>query len=144
MFQHILLPTDGSESSARAVEMGAQLAKALGARITLMTAVEQYPVGVLGGAYRTEDNPMVQAATDAAAYWLQSAQAIVTRHGLTAEVLVMRDKSVHECILEAASSTGADVIVMGTHGAGAIERLLLGSQTQRVLAHTQIPVLITR
>lgn len=144
VFKHILLPTDGSESSARAVDMGAELAKALGAEVTLMTAVERNPIGMVGDVYRAEDNPMHQAARDAAAHWLAAAQDIAAKYGIKAHHMVMQDRTVHQSILEAAKASGADLIVMGTHGAGAIERLLIGSQTQRVLAHTNIPVLVLR
>lgn len=144
MFKHILLPTDGSEASSRAVEKGAELAKALGANVTLMTAVEQFPLGVMGAAQRTDDNPMLQAARDAANHWLSAAQVSLSKHGITAKHLTMQGRSVHQAILEAAETSGADLIVMGSHGAGALERLLVGSQTQRVLAHTSIPVLVLR
>jgi len=144
MFKHILLPIDGSDSSARAVAVGAELAKAVGAEVTLMTAVEQYPGGMMGGVYRAEDNPMHQAARDAATHWLATAQAIVAQHGIKANEVVLQGRTVYQSILDGAKTSGADLIVMGTHGAGAIERLLVGSQTQRVLAHTNIPVLVLR
>ena len=144
MFKHILLPTDGSEASSRAVEKGAELAKALGANVTLMTAVEQFPLGVMGAAQRNDDNPMLQAARDAASHWLSAAQLRLSKYGITAKHLTIKGRSVHQAILEAAETSGADLIVMGSHGAGALERLLVGSQTQRVLAHTSIPVLVLR
>lgn len=142
MFKHILLPIDGSDASNRAVDKGAELARALGAEVTLMTAIEQYPAGLMGGVYRAEDNPMHQAARDAGAHWLQQATARLAKHGITPHELIMQDRTVAQAILDAAKSTGADVIVMGSHGAGALERLLIGSQTQRVLAKTNIPVLV--
>ena len=144
MFKHILLPIDGSEASIRAVGKGAELAKALGASITLMTAIEQNPAGLVGIVYRAEDNPMHQAARDAAAYWLSQAKDIVVQHGIEPKEMVMQERSVLQSILAAAASTGADLIVMGSHGASAFERLLIGSQTQRVLAHTDIAVMVLR
>lgn len=142
MFKHILLPTDGSDASKRALEKGAALAKALGAEVTLMTAIDQYPVGMMGGVYRAEDNPMHQAAREAANHWLDAAQALIAAHGLKIHRIVSENRSIYQSILEAAKTSGADLIVMGTHGAGALERLIVGSQTQRVLAHTTIPVLV--
>lgn len=144
MFKHILLPIDGSESSVRAVEKGTALAKALDAKVTLMTALEQYPVGFLGSIYRTDDNPMRQAARDAAAHWLNAAQVIVDAFGIQADQLILEERSVCQSILAAAEKSGADLIVMGSHGAGVIEKLLVGSQTQRVLAHSNIPVLVLK
>lgn len=144
MFKHILLPIDGSDASNRAIEKGAELAKALGAAVTLMTAIEQYPAGLVGTVYRAHDNPMHQAARDAGAHWLEQAKARVVQHGIEPRQIVIQDRSVAQGILDAAQSAGADLIVMGSHGAGALERLLIGSQTQRVLAHTRIPVLVLR
>ena len=142
MFKHILIPTDGSDASKRALEKGADLAKALGSCVTLMTAIEQYPVGMMGDTYRAQDNPMHQAAREAAQHWLTEAHALIASRALTVNHHIAEHCSVFQGILEAAQKSGADLIVMGTHGAGALERLLVGSQTQRVLAHTTIPVLV--
>jgi len=144
MFKHILLPTDGSESSTRAIEKGAELARALGAEVTLMSAIERYPGGVMGSVYRADDNPVHHAARDAALHWVAEAQTVLSKYDIKARHLILKDRSVYQCILEAAETSGADLIVMGSHGAGALERLLVGSQTQRVLAHTSIPVLVLR
>lgn len=144
MFKHLLIPTDGSESSARAIAKGAALAKALGARLTLMTAVVPASDVLAGAAYKAADNPMNEAARTAAQYWLDSALVMATQAGVLAEQLMMQERSVYESILAAARQQEADLIVMGSHGAGALERLLLGSQTQRVLAHTNLPVLVLR
>ncbi len=142
MFKHILLPIDGSEASNRAVDKGAELAKTLGAEVTLMTAIEQHPAGLMGEVYRAHDNPMRQAARDAGAHWLQQAKARLAKYDVTPHELIMQDQTVAQGILDAVKSSGADLIVMGSHGAGALERLLIGSQTQRVLAQTSVPVLV--
>lgn len=144
MFKHILLPTDGSDASQRAVESGARLAKALGAKLTLMSALDPLPLGVVSAAARAEDNPMQAAARTAAQHWLTQAQKLVQAQGQVAEELIVQERSIYQSIIAAATSTGADLIVMGTHGAGALERFLVGSQTQRVLAHTNLPVLVFR
>lgn len=144
MFKHILFPIDGSLASTRAVEKGAALATALGADVTLMTAVEQFPGGLMAGVYQAEHNPMHQAARDAGLHWLAAAQVILDAHGIQAKQLVMENRGVYQSILAAAEVSGADVIVMASHGAGALERLLLGSHTLRVLAHASIPVVVLR
>ena len=142
MFKHILIPTDGSEASRRALQKGVELASALGSMVTLMTAVEQFPGGLRGAAVQATDNPMHQAAKDAASHWLAEAQQLVAHCAVSIQCVVAEHSSVYQAILETAQASGVDLIVMGTHGAGALERLLLGSQTQRVLAHTTIPVLV--
>lgn len=142
MFKHILLPTDGSEASLRAVHKGAELAKALSAEVTLMIVVEPFSVSHVVSGYKPDDDGLIPAAADTASHWLKAAQAVVDQYGIKSQQMVMQQHKVHQCILEAAATSGADLIVMGTHGAGFVERLLVGSETQRVLAHTTIPVLI--
>lgn len=142
MFKHILLPTDGSEASLRAVEKGIELAKAFGSKLTLMTALDHFSLMLHRSGTPLPDDPMVQAAKAAAAHWLGVAQAQVAREGLKAEELIMQESNVHQSIVAAANACNADLIIMGTHGAGALERWMVGSQTQRVLAHTTVPVLV--
>lgn len=142
MFSHILIPTDGSDASRRALEKGVELAKALGSSVTLMTAVEQYPGAVRAASAQATANPMHEAAREAALHWLNEAQASVAHLGVPIQCRVGEHQSIYQSILAAADAIGADLIVMGTHGAGALERWLVGSQTQRVLAHTKIPVLV--
>jgi len=141
MFQHILVPTDGSEPAMRAVQRGAELAARLGAKLTVMTALEHFPSGIMASGYRPEESHQVPGL-EAANYWLDQAEVEARKVGVSCARLLMREqKAVYRVILDAAQSTGADLIVMGTHGMGLMERLFVGSQTQRVLAHTQIPVL---
>lgn len=142
MFKHILLPTDGSEPSLRAVEMGAALAKSVGAEVTLMMVAERFSISPLVNAYGADVDQMCESAHSAAAHWLAAAQAVVDKYGVKSSQVIMQQGNVHQRILELAQTTKADLIVMGTHGAGAFERLILGSQTQRVLAHTTIPVMV--
>lgn len=145
MFKHILLPTDGSAASLVAVEKGAILAKSLGAAVSLMSAIDRSSSSLRHLGFHDElQKDLLQAADAAAQHWLTQAQAIVATQGLSAQQLTIQGESVHQAILQAAQTSGADLIVMGSHGAGALERLLLGSQTQRVLAHSKVPVLIFR
>ncbi len=137
MFKHLLMPTDGSEASARAVKQGAELARSVGARVTLMSAIEP-------SAFRIEEPTSRQAALDAAQFWLDAAAGITGGIGVEAQQRIEQERSVCQSILKAAHECGADLIVMGTHGAGALERLLVGSQTQKVLAQTSVPVLVLR
>lgn len=142
MFQHILVPIDGSEPAMRAVQRGVELAARLGAKVTVMTALEHFPAGIMASGYRPADEAQEAPGLQAANYWLDQAEAVARDAGVRCQRLLVRDQSVvYRAILEAAQTAGADLIVMGTHGLGLVERLFVGSQTQRVLAHTQIPVL---
>lgn len=141
MFKHILLPTDGSEPAMRAVARGVELAARLGAQVTVMTAIEHFPTGALASGYRPNPDLQDPPGEAAAKYWLDEAEAVARKAGVACQRIVLRDRPVFRAILDAAQSSGADLIVMGTHGMGLMERIFVGSQTQRVLAHTQIPVL---
>jgi nucleotide-binding universal stress UspA family protein len=141
MFKHILLPTDGSDTAMRAVSRGVELAAQLGAQVTVMTSLEHFPAGIMGSGYRPqedqEEEPGLQIALDR----LALAEEVAKKAGIRHQRLLVRDKPVYVAIVEAAQTSGADLIVMGTRGLGLMERLFIGSQTQRVLAHTHIPVL---
>jgi nucleotide-binding universal stress UspA family protein len=142
MFQHILLPTDGSDAAMRAVERGVELAARLGARVTVMTALEHFPAHIMASAYRPGDEPREAPGVQVAEHRLELAEAVARKAGVACQrILVREHMPVFRAILDAAQSSGADLIVMGTHGMGLMERIFVGSQTQRVLAHTQIPVL---
>lgn len=141
MFKHILLPTDGSDAAMRAVGRGVELAVQLGAEVTLMTALEHFPAGIMASGYRPPVEPQELPGVQAANYWLDQAEAVARQAGVSCHRLVVRDKPVYRAIVDAAQETGADLIVMGTRGMGLVERLFIGSQTQRVLTHTSIPVL---
>lgn len=142
MFKHILLPTDGSECAQRALRQGAELARAIGAQVTVMTAMEHFPRGIMGSAYRPEDGQQHDMAREIAEQRLNEATELLAGLGLHCHRIVTREQPVHQGILEAARTCGADLIVMGTHGMSALDRLLVGSETQRVLARTEIPVLV--
>lgn len=141
MFKHILLPTDGSDAAMRALRQGVELARSIGAEVTVMTALEHFPAGIMGSGYRPqagqEEEPGYQMALDR----LALAEDIARQAGVTHHRLLVRDKPVYRAILDAAQTANADLIVMGTRGLGLMERLFIGSETQRVLTHTTLPVL---
>jgi nucleotide-binding universal stress UspA family protein len=141
MFKHILLPTDGSDTAMRAVSRGVELAAKLGAQVTVMTALEHFPAGIMGSAYRRQDGQEEEPGLQVALDRLALAEAVARDAGIAHQRLLVRDKPIYVAIVEAAQSSGADLIVMGTRGLGLMERLFIGSQTQRVLAHTTVPVL---
>lgn len=141
MFKHILLPTDGSPVAMRAVAQGVELARSIGAELTVMTSLEHFPVGIMQSAYRPDDNQEEEPGHQLALERLDQAEQLVKAAGLTCRRILVRDQPVYQGILDAAKTSGADLIVMGTRGLGLLDRLFIGSQTQRVLAHTTIPVL---
>lgn len=149
MYSNILIAIDGSELADRAIEHGLQLAKNLSSQITLVTVSE--PPAMIGGGYgafgATGFDPMPELiesqrklSESIIAKGVEKAKAA----GFDAKTLIVENSFPAEGIIASAESSGADLIVMGSHGRRGISRLLLGSQTSNVLAHSKLPVLVTR
>jgi nucleotide-binding universal stress UspA family protein len=147
MYQHILIATDGSEVSEKAVEHGIAVAKALGARATIMTVTEPYPIASGEFAYVPSGAAMesyMTAQQESAQTLVSAAKASAERAGVAAETHYVSDAQPAEAIVDAAKSLGCDLIVMGSHGRRGLGRVLLGSKTNEVVAHGHIPVLVVR
>ena len=149
MYKKILIATDGSELAGRALEHGLKLAKLVGAEVTILTVTE--PAAVVGAGYAsiagTMIDPMpelIQAQEDAAKQVLSAAEASAQAAGVAVKTRLIDNSFPAEGIVAAAEETSADLIVMGSHGRRGLGRLLLGSQTSNVLAHSKVPVLVTR
>ena len=144
MFNHILVPIDGSETSMLAVSKASGLALAFGSRITLIHVVDNYPFIGVGADYALGQNEYLAAATSSANAALARGVAALAAEGLHSDQRVIDGHVVHEGIVDTAIAIGADLIVMGSHGHTGIEKLLLGSVTQRVLQDAKCPVLVVR
>ena len=125
MYTHIILPTDGSEVATRALDSGIALAKRLDAKVTIVTVVQH-----------SEQRQEAQEA-------LAAAGAKAEAQGVPATMLT-RTGDPAEAIMAAANEVGGDLIVMATHGRRGLAAVLLGSQTQHVISHAKVPVLIVR
>jgi nucleotide-binding universal stress UspA family protein len=148
VYKHILIATDGTELAAKAVTQGLALAKALGAKATAVTVSEPWNFVLAALAerqHRPEPLAEYERCTDAAAeriFWVvhQLArplhQACATLH--------IKDRYPADGILEAAEARGCDLIVMGSNGRRGFAKVLLGSQTSRVLALSSTSVLVCR
>ncbi|MDM0011841.1 universal stress protein [Variovorax sp. J22P168] len=144
MFNHILVPIDGSDTSMLAVSKASGLALAFGSRITLIHVVDNYPFIGVGADYALGQNEYLAAATSSANAALARGVAALAAEGLHSDQRVIDGHVVHEGIVDTAIAIGADLIVMGSHGRTGIEKLLLGSVTQRVLQEARCPVLVVR
>ena len=144
MFKHILVPVDGSGTALLAVDKAVALARAFASDITVINVVDFYPFVGVGADYAFGQAEYMAAATAGANKALNAASTAIKEAGLPCSHKVIEGHVVHEGILEAATSIGADLIIMGSHGRHGIEKLLLGSVTQRVLSHTTLPVLVVR
>ena len=144
MFNHILVPIDGSDTSMLAVSKASGLALAFGSRITLIHVVDNYPFIGVGADYALGQNEYLAAATSSANAALARGVAALAAEGLHSDQRVIDGHVVHEGNVDTAIAIGADLIVMGSHGRTGIEKLLLGSVTQRVLQDAKCPVLVVR
>lgn len=147
MFKHLLVPTDGSELSQASVERAVRFASDAGARITFFYAQPDFPMPIYGeGALidpTTPDQFAKSAAAEAKAI-LDKAKAAASAAGVSAETDTTVSEVPYEGIIAAADRHSCDLIFMASHGRSGIAGLLLGSETQKVLSHTKIPVLIYR
>lgn len=148
MFKHILLPTDGSKLSDRAVVRGISLAKALGTKITLLSVVPEFrmvadesfavPMGVeFKKRYEKE-------AKARATKMLAKIKDHLAKEGLTGEAVVVASDLPYQQIIEVARKRKCDLVVMASHGRRGLTGLLLGSETVKVLTHSKVPVLVVR
>ena len=144
MFNHILVPIDGSETSMAAVSKASGLALAFGSRITLIHVIDNYPFIGVGADYALGQNEYLAAATSSANAALSRGVAALAAEGLHSDQRVIDGHVVHEGIVDTAIAIAADLIVMGSHGRTGIEKLLLGSVTQRVLQDAKVPVLVVK
>lgn len=140
MFKNILLPTDGSELSRRAIARGVELAKNVGAKVTGLSVVlpSNEPKGtgtmMLGG----------HVVEDAADEFLKLVIEAARAEGVACECYTMKADTVHEAVVATAESLDCDLICMGSHGRSYIGKILRGSEVASVLAECNVPVLIFR
>jgi nucleotide-binding universal stress UspA family protein len=145
MFHHILIPTDGSAHANRAVEQGTALAKAMGARVTILTVVEPFHVLSLDPKHVSEGRSSYERLAKAeATRILAEADKVAQKHGVAYATAQTEHEHPHQAILEAAAKGNCDLIAVGSHGRRGIVDLILGSVTTKVLAHSPLPVLVYR
>ncbi len=145
MYKNILLPTDGSALAGKAVEAGIALAKATGARLTTMVAIEPFHIFAFApeqleynlenyGAHARSEG---QKILDAVAARAEAA-------GVRCDTVLRETEQPFRAIIDVADASGCDLIVMASHGRRGMAAAVLGSVTQKVLTHTTTPVLVYR
>jgi nucleotide-binding universal stress UspA family protein len=145
MYKRILIPTDGSEGSQRAILAGVEFARETGAEVVGLTATPEFSV-LSTDSDMLEDTPEQYAANSAAraARVLGDVQAAADEAGVPCRTQHVVDDDPYAAIIAAARDAGCDLIVMASHGRHGLKGLLLGSETQKVLVHSTIPVLVHR
>lgn len=144
MYKHILIATDGSELSTKGVQHGLDLAKAFGARVTIITVTDMWASGALAAAGPATIAEYEQSSREGAEDILKEAADMATAAGVTFETRHIANRYAADAIVETAQNLGADLIVMTSHGRRGLRRMLLGSQTTEVLTTTTLPVLVVR
>jgi nucleotide-binding universal stress UspA family protein len=147
MYKNVLVATDGSKLSEKAVKHAVGLAQALGATITAFYAAPDYPMPAFADGVVYEPVSRKEYATLAA----QDAEKILSKAQASAQSAGVECKTAYaiaaapwEAILAAAKKHKADAIVMASHGRRGLSAVLLGSETQKVLTHTKLPVIVVR
>ena len=147
MYKKILVSTDGSDLSQKAANHALELAKVTGASVVAVTVTPSYPVTYLEGSMPINSDQ----AKEVEAKWRAESQQFISsiqdagsKLGVTVDGVIVNNDSISDAILDTAKDTGADLIVMASHGRKGIARLLLGSETQHVLTSSPIPVLVLR
>lgn len=149
MYKHILIPTDGSETSQHGVDHGLALAKSLGAKVTVVMATEPYPMQAsmagAGWVPSGEDIADYEAGQKKFAESILSKAADAAKEkGVEASIRHVADTWPATAIVEAVKTEGCDLVAMASHGRRGIRRLLLGSQASEVVATSPVPVLVVR
>ncbi|HPU20913.1 MAG TPA: universal stress protein [Alicycliphilus sp.] len=147
MYKRILIATDGSQLSDMAVESGLSLAGLTGASVIALKVVPRYPRSYFDGTLPVEAADIKRIEKQ----WSDAAQVLVNKvkargsdEGVSVKAVVVKSDLIAEAVIAAAKKHNCDLIVMASHGRKGIKRLLLGSETQHVLTHSHIPVLVLR
>lgn len=149
-FRHFLVPTDGSGLSKRTIAEAVAFAADIGARITFLVAVGDPETSIYGetALLRTLDPELHAKRSSAVEQWghdlLHEACALARTNGVTSEACLVPSSQPFEAIIATAEASGCDLILMASHGRHGVKGLLLGSETQKVLTHSRIPVLVYR
>ncbi|GAB1434852.1 universal stress protein [Sphaerotilus sulfidivorans] len=144
MYKRILVPTDGSEITAKAVETAVTMARAFGATLLTLAVKEPFPYSAITEMQPIPPQEFFDAQERIAVKHLDQVKAACAAAGV--ECLAAAVEAAHpwESIIDFGKDQGADLIVMASHGRRGVAALLLGSETQKVLTHSTVPVLVVR
>jgi nucleotide-binding universal stress UspA family protein len=145
MFKHILLPTDGSELSAAAIKQGVRFAKSIGAKVTGLCVMQQQHPFFYEMEIPTEAlEQIAKRCKELAETYLAAIEKEAKEARVACDVVYEKNDYPYEVIIRVAEQKGCDLIMMASHGRKGVGALLIGSETQKVLTHSKIPVLVYR
>ena len=144
MFKHILIPTDGSKLSDLAVDKGLELAKEVGAEVTAVhVGTPLHLIVDPEDLTESDDQPEMRRRRKGEEI-RHAVQRTAEKKGVSCKVSFSTSDQPYEDIIKAAEANGCDLILMASHGRKGVKGVLLGSETQKVLTHSAIPVLVYR
>jgi nucleotide-binding universal stress UspA family protein len=144
MYKRILVPTDGSDITAKAVSTAVSLARTLGAQLLTISVKEPFPYSAISEMQPTPPQEFYDAQERIAAARVKTVVDAAQAEGLSCQAHTVEALHPWEAIVEHAAKQNCDLIVMASHGRRGVAAMLLGSETQRVLIHSKVPVLIVR
>jgi nucleotide-binding universal stress UspA family protein len=145
MFKHILLPSDGSELSEATIQKGIQLAKSINAKVTGFHVILPFHVFSLQTEMLEDTKEQYERQSKVQAeQFLSVIKKAAEKAGVSCDTDYVTSNHPYEMIIQAAEKKGCDLIMMASHGRRGAQGLLIGSETQKVLTHTKIPVLVFR
>jgi nucleotide-binding universal stress UspA family protein len=145
MYEHILIPSDGSELSEKAVKQGLALAKSIGAKVTAITVSETFHTFSVDPVMVSDTPEQYQRDCEARAEkYLSVAKNAAKAAGVPYDGMHVMHDHPYEAIIKAAKDKGCDLIFMASHGRKGMSALVLGSETVKVLTHSRIPTLVCR
>jgi nucleotide-binding universal stress UspA family protein len=147
MFKRILVPTDGSEFSQETIRRAVTLAREAGASICAFYAKPQYPRSYYSEGVVFDSSPpgrFEELAEQEGQEIVGFVEGLCRQAGVPCSNLIVASEVVYKAIIEAATQNDCDLIFMASHGRRGLSALVLGSETQKVLTHSKIPVLVYR
>ena len=144
MYQRILVPTDGSDLSRKAAQTAVSLARLTGAQLRTISVKEPFPYSALSEMQPVPPQEFYDAQERIASSRVQAVHEAARAAGVACQGHTVEALHPWEAVLDYARSEQADLIVMASHGRRGLNALLLGSETQKVLTHGSLPVLVVR
>jgi nucleotide-binding universal stress UspA family protein len=144
MYTNILVPTDGSDITAKAVQTALTLAKTLGAKVTAISVKEPFPYSAISEMQPVPPQEFYDAQERIGSARVKAVAEAAAAAGVACDAATVEAVHPWEAIVEHAKAQRCDLIVMASHGRRGVSALLLGSETQKVLTHCQVPVLVIK
>ena len=144
MFKRVLVAVDGSSTSTAALTHALEVVKAFHADLIVVTVYDAAPIVGAGFDYGYMQTQYIEAAKAQAEKTIKDARELVEHSGTKAETRIIESHRTWSGIIDTAIASKVDLIVMGSHGLSGLDKLVMGSVTQRVLQHTNLPVMVVR